>query len=311
MSRRGSAVLVLVAALLAARPVAAGAPSKYEVMVEQIGALLGDAVGLYKKGNVQGAKLKTQSAYFEVFENLEGPIRVNISAKANYELEEEFSAIRKMILRKEPAAAIEERVGAFMERLRGLLPELEGGVELKAESEGARERAGPAEAGPGGVLPVWLTTADNIELRLGQAVDVYRKGDADEAAALVSRALSEEYTSSLLEVAIRGNLSQRRNFEHVSAFSDLEGMIRAGADAAGVAAGAAALVGELRKDLPGLPMVEGAAAKRLAPKAAERRAAGRDWSRVTAASLGAFFCLSAGVAIHRARKRQVRNMGGL
>lgn len=273
----------------------AHAASKYAAMAEEIGGLLDEAVGRYKKGDVEGAQRKTETAYFEVFENLEGPIRINVSAQANYELEEEFSAIRKMILRKEPAAAIEARVGAFMERLRAVLPELEGGVDLVAEPE----RAGPAEAGPGGVLPVWLTAADNIELRLGQAVEVYRKGDADEAAALVSRALSEEYTSSLLEVAIRGNLSQRRNFEHVSAFSDLEGMIRAGADAAGVAAGAAALVGELRKDLPGLPMVEGASAKRLAPKPAERRAADQDWSRVTAASLGVFFCLAAGIVISR------------
>ena len=129
------------------------ATSKYGTMVEEIGGMLAEALSQYKKGDVQAAKTKTQSAYFEVFENLEGPIRVNISAKTNYELEEEFSAIRRMILRKEPAGAIEKRITAFMDRLRSIVPELEGGVELVAEaSNAAQDQAGSAAVShPGGI----------------------------------------------------------------------------------------------------------------------------------------------------------------
>ena len=36
-------------------------------------------------------------AYFEVFENLEGPIRINFSAQKSYQMEATFAEIRKMI----------------------------------------------------------------------------------------------------------------------------------------------------------------------------------------------------------------------
>ena len=91
---------LLAAVLLAGRclPAYAKSPSKHEAMGEEIGSLFADALKRYKKGDVQGAKSDIESAYFGVFENLEGPIRINVSAKANYELEEDFAAIRKMVL---------------------------------------------------------------------------------------------------------------------------------------------------------------------------------------------------------------------
>lgn len=267
-------ILALAPALLATQAI--GGVSKYEAMVEEIGGLLTEALGRYKKGNVQEAKTKTQAAYFEVFENLEGPIRVNISAQANYELEEEFSTIRRMILRQEPAGAIEKRITAFMQRLQSIVPDLEAGVELVAEaSDAARDQSGAAAASqPGGIEPVWLVAFENIQTRLGLALEAYKSGDADKAATLVNQAFLGDYTTSLLEVAIRGNISQGRNFEHSSAFSDIEEMIKTGKDPAGVAASAASLVEQLRKDLPGLPLVEGAASKRIAPKQTRRDAAG-------------------------------------
>src|SRR3990172_12909287 len=105
----------------------------YKVMVEEIGGILNEALSLYKKGNTEGAKLKVEAAYLEVFENLEGPIRINVSTKKNYELEQEFIAIRQMIVAKEPAAAIEKRIDTFMAELRNVTAKLEGGFELVAE----------------------------------------------------------------------------------------------------------------------------------------------------------------------------------
>src|SRR6266508_4455653 len=102
-------ILLAIAAMGLTPSVNAKEASKYKAMADEISGLLTEALSQYKKGNVEEAKLKTQAAYFEVFENLEGPIRVNVSAKANYELEEEFTAIRKMILRKEPVPAVEKR----------------------------------------------------------------------------------------------------------------------------------------------------------------------------------------------------------
>lgn len=43
------------------------------------------------------ARRTVQMAYFEVFENLEGPIRINISARKSYEMESAFGEIRRMI----------------------------------------------------------------------------------------------------------------------------------------------------------------------------------------------------------------------
>lgn len=278
MSRRGTRLAAFAGAFLAA--VLAGAraeaASKYGAMTDEIGVLLTEALGQYKKGNVESAKLKTQAAYFEVYENLEGPIRVNVSAKANYELEEEFTAIRRMFLQKQPAGAIEARITGFMARLRKIVPQLEGGVELAAApSSETDERA--AGAGPGGVESAWLEAFEKIRAGLESALAARKKGDLDEAAALVDRTLLDHYQNSLLEVAIRNGVSQRKNFDYVSRFSDIAGMIKSGSDAASVEAGMAALVEELRKDLPGLPFVDGAMTTRTAP-----RAAGRDWTETTA-----------------------------
>jgi high-affinity iron transporter len=258
--------------------------SKYKGMADEIGTYLTEALSQYKKGNVEGAKLKTQAAYFEVFENLEGPIRVNVSAKTNYELEEEFSAIRKMILRKEPVPAVEKRITDFMARLRSVVSELEGGVELVAEApkETSPQESTAAVTGAGGIEPAWLEAFENIKAGLGDALEAYKKGDAGKAATLVNQTHFEHYKSSLLETAIRNNISQKKNFEHNSDFSDVEGMIRSGKDPATVEASIGDLIKGLQEDLPGLPLVEGAVSKRVASKSSEREVADKDWAKVTA-----------------------------
>lgn len=258
--------------------------SKYKGMADEIGVLLTEALNQYKKGNIEEAKLKTQAAYFEVFENLEGPIRVNVSAKTNYELEEEFTAIRKMIVRKEPVPAVEKRIADFIARLRSVVSELEGGVELVAEpsKETTGQEALSAITTEGGIEPAWLEAFENIRAGLGNALEMYKKGDAEKAAVLVNQTHFDHYKSSLLETAIRSNISQKKNFEHNSDFSDIEGMIRSGKDAASVEASIGGLIKGLQEDLPGLPLVEGAVAKGAAPKSSHGEVADKDWKKVTA-----------------------------
>ena len=50
-----------------------------------------------KKTKLMNAKTEVQMAYFEIFENLEGPIRINFSAQKSYQMEATFGEIRKMI----------------------------------------------------------------------------------------------------------------------------------------------------------------------------------------------------------------------
>ena len=74
-------------------------------------------------------------AYFEVFENLEGPIRINISARKSYEMESAFGEIRRMIGEKKPLADVQARIDWLKAALREVEPVLDGGHRLVAEEQ--------------------------------------------------------------------------------------------------------------------------------------------------------------------------------
>jgi high-affinity iron transporter len=250
-------------------------------LIEETGTYLNEALALYKKGDISEAKLKAQAAYFEVYENLEGPIRVNVSAKKNYELEEEFVAIRKMIVNKEPADALEKRINDFMTQLRAVLPHLEGGVELVAEPSPERQEH-VAATRSNGIEPVWQQAVDRIQAGMGNALDLYKKGDRNKAAELVVQTQFEDYKNSLFETAVRRYVSQKEDYQNNSRFSEIAGMISRGEAPEKVETEIAGLINGLKEDLPGLPLVEGAELKRDAAKNETQEAGQKDWSAVTA-----------------------------
>ena len=261
----------------------------YRAMVDEIGVIFQESVTLYKKGDIQAAKKKAQSAYFHVFENLEGPIRINVSAMKNAELEEEFIEIRKMIVAKEPVAVIEQRIDDFMVELRKVLPELEGGAELVAETSGGAKQGGETPAAGatagGNVEPVWQQAYENIQVNLSKALDACKKGDANGAAELVIRTQFDDYKNSLLETAVRRNVSQGKDYENNAAFAEIASLMRGGATPGTVEPLVSALVKGLQADLPGLPLVEGAASSgKVAAKAEE---SGKDWGKVNQELFGA------------------------
>lgn len=256
----------------------------YKAMIDEIGVIFQDAVVLYKKGDVKEAKKKAQSAYFHVFENLEGPIRINVSARKNAELEEEFIEIRKMIVAKQPVAVIEKRISDFMVELRAVLPELEGGDVLVAEASEesaptAQEAKGESAAPAGNVEPVWQQAFNNVQAQLAKALEAYKKGDAKVAADLVIKTQFDDYKNSLLETSVRRNVSQARDYEHNSAFADIAGLMQNGAAPDKVEPQMTALVQALQEDLPGLPLVDGAASEKAVAKA---EAPDKDWTKVNA-----------------------------
>ncbi|HBG06198.1 MAG TPA: iron permease [Geobacter sp.] len=256
----------------------------YKGMVDEIGVIFQDALTLYKKGDIKEAKKKAQSAYFHVFENLEGPIRINVSARKNAELEEEFIEIRKMIVAKQPVAVIEKRINDFMVELRKVLPELEGGEVLVAEATDAAAPKAEAEvqgeAGAGNIEPVWLRAFENIQSKLAKALDAYKQGDAKAAAELVIQTQFDDYKNSLLETSVRRNVSQGRDYENNSAFADIAGLIQSGAAPAKIEPLVAVLVQSLQADIAGLPLVDGAASADKV--AAKPESSGKDWSKVNA-----------------------------
>ncbi|MDP3790431.1 MAG: FTR1 family protein [Candidatus Omnitrophota bacterium] len=83
------------------------------------------ALELYRKGEMKDAKAEWESAYFENFEYLEGPIRRTISAKRNSELEFKFAQIRKMIKRGDPFPVIEDSIKELLAELKVTLHELD------------------------------------------------------------------------------------------------------------------------------------------------------------------------------------------
>ena len=65
--------------LLAWSAVAATASPDFRALAQDIQKRLDHAAELYAKQNAAEARAQVQGAYFEVFENLEGPIRINLS----------------------------------------------------------------------------------------------------------------------------------------------------------------------------------------------------------------------------------------
>jgi high-affinity iron transporter len=286
---KGIGVLVLVAAMMWGGIHSAHARPDYQGMVEEVGGFLNEALTLYKKGNIQEAKQKAQGAYFQVYENLEGPIRINISARLNTQLEEEFIAIRKMIVAKEPAPAIEKRINDFMAKLRSLVPQLERGVDIVAESGGAhanQDAPAPVAENSGGsgqgIEPAWQQAADNIRAGLAGALESYRKGNVKQGSELVQQTKFDHYKNSLLETAVRRFVSQKKNFANNSGFDEVAGLIRSGAAPDKVEKRITDLTASLQADLPGLPLIDGAVSRRDTAKAAQSDTATTDWHKVTA-----------------------------
>lgn len=269
--------LALALLLSLALPQPAGAAPDYRGLVDRIDALLNEAAADYAAGKPEPARAKVQKSYFEIFENLEGPIRVNVSAKRSFELESEFGAIRKLIRDGAPVAEVAARIEAQVAALDALVPDLERGFQLKAVSTQPVEGA-PAGAAPGAVAAHWAKVVDGIAADLAAGADAYARGDAAAAKTAITRAQFEGYKNSLLETAIRRHLSQRQDAALNAEFARILGLVRDGRPASMVAASGVALAAEIRDYLPGLPLY-GAAAETAKAEAAE---ADVDWRKVSA-----------------------------
>jgi high-affinity iron transporter len=260
-NRLFAALLLLAAVLAPAAP--AGAAAYYQGMVDEIGAFYTQALESYRAGDRQDAKLQANAAYFEVFENLEGPIRINISANKNFLLEEEFVGIRKMIIAGEPVAAIEARVEGLMEEL-GRVVRVINGEQVQLE-----EGSVPID-------PAWLAIMETIRTRLDQAQTAYVDDRTLEAKRLVQQAQFDGYKNSLLETAVRRHVSAAKDYRNNAAFSELIRMINDQEPDFVIEMAVSGLLDALRSDLPGLPLVDGVEPVRVAEELPEK-----DWQEVS------------------------------
>jgi high-affinity iron transporter len=264
--KRLAATLVLLITMVAAA-VPSGAEEYYTAMVDEIGGFYEQALDKYRSGETLEAKAAANAAYFEVFENLEGPIRTNISAHKNFLLEEEFVGIRKMIVAGEPVEAVEARAAALMAELRRVVRALETGEKLEEEGGAA---AAPVDA-------AWLPALKTIRTGVDQAQGAYMDDRVEEAKGLVQQAQFEGYKNSLLETAVRRHVSQAKDYENNAGFTALIRMMNDGEPDFVIEMAAKKLMDSIQADLPGLPLVDGVEPVRVA----EKEIPEKDWQAVS------------------------------
>ncbi len=256
----------------------------YQGMVQRIDQYFTKALKLYKKGNAEEAKINAQDAYFKVFENLEGPIRINISAKKNYILEAEFSEIRDMIKNGSPYKDVEERIKNLMAEIRDAVSQLEGGYELKAEGtygdEPAVDAASSQATDEVEIAEVWKLDQDMIQTKMKQSIDALKLKDDTRAQEWALQAYFNGYRDTLLGKAIKAHRSMDVHEKLVDQFMAIIGMIRSGESPAKVQAGMDVLLSDLAGQLPGLPVIRGAVAKAAPRLVTKDTIPNKDWKKI-------------------------------
>ena len=98
-----------------------------------IKSILKQSLELYKKGDTQQAKKLSEDAYFQHFENMEGPIGRNIGRKA-ITMERKFINLRRMYKEKSSLEQINALIESLYYDLDEVAPILQNGYKLKAEA---------------------------------------------------------------------------------------------------------------------------------------------------------------------------------
>lgn len=106
-----------------------------------------------------------------------------------------------------------------------------------------------AAAPGGGNVSRWDAPVAKIEGVLKQAVDAYEKGNREQAEQLAKDAYFDAFESSGLETAIRLRISSKRAFEVENGFSEINQLLRSGAEASKVKQQIAETMGLIREDV--------------------------------------------------------------
>ena len=185
-----SLLLALLLSLLFSAP--ALAQAHYAPYIADIEQRLDKTAQLYQQQKNDEARREVQSAYFEVFENLEGPIRINISARKSYEMESTFGDIRRMIAEGKPLDAVQARIDGLKRALREVEPVLDGGHRLVAEEQ-------HTALSRDDIAAQWQESFRTIDDRLAQAV-AEATGDpvAPEPVEATRARLGEAFADALL-----------------------------------------------------------------------------------------------------------------
>ena len=247
--------------LLCMLPLAA---QDFRAFADDIAQRLDATNELYQQGKTDEAKQKVQMAYFEVFENLEGPIRINISAQKSAEMEAEFGNIRRLIGNGAPQEEVQQRLQALRDEVQKVVPVLESGHKLVAHG---------SHSALDGIDPGWAVAYQALDNNLAAAVSAFEKGNGAEAKKRVQQAQYDGFKNSDMETTIRMQKSARAAEVINRQFAAL--MKQAGSDDSIDAFGysVTTLLDDVQEALQGVPAPVSTAAQ-----ADDSATAGKDWS---------------------------------
>lgn len=190
------------------------AQNNYQAWVEDIENRLDKTATLYQQNNVDEARTEVQMAYFEVFENLEGPIRINFSAQKSYQMEATFGEIRKMIGEGRPQAEVQSKIDALKKELQEVLPALGDGHQLNAEGQHATYDNQD-------IAVHWQQSFKVIDDLLAQAISAYQNQAFTDAKKLIQQAQYDGFKNSEMEMSIRQNRAASISADINQQFYDL------------------------------------------------------------------------------------------
>ncbi|MDR0762126.1 MAG: FTR1 family iron permease [Campylobacteraceae bacterium] len=182
----------------------------YQDLVNRVKERFESSVKLYEEGRQDEAQEVAQSAYFELFENLEGPVRINVSSKKAWNMERKFTKIRNLIKNGAQMSEVKAAIESLNADMDEVLPKLQSGVVIVAEASQSSDTAEDQQSLQ--ELDIrWQTLYDYIEEKFDKSIEAFAVGDKNRAKDIIRSAQFEDYRNGMMEVAIRKHLSQARD----------------------------------------------------------------------------------------------------
>lgn len=185
----------------------------YAQVAEQIKTSLEKVLAEYKAGNTQDAVTHTQEAYFGLFEDVEGAIRINLGQKKAYDMEKQFGEIRKAIKAGESVDDITARIEKINSQIAEVLPAIISGHRLVGEYSDTP--AAPASSGfdTSKFVPEWRVAFESMSKDINSAIDAYDNDKKDDAQRDVENAKFVDYRNTKLEIAVRQHIDNGKSVD--------------------------------------------------------------------------------------------------
>lgn len=253
--------------------VSAETTNRYADYIQDIEQRLDNTLSFYQQGEINQAKSAVQMAYFEVFENLEGPIRINISAQKSYQLEATFGEIRKMITENQGEQAISEKIQWLKNELNQLETQLNEGHQLVAEGQHGAYQNSQIDA-------YWQQSFQVIDDLLAQAINDYQNGNFDEAKKQIQQAQYDGFKNSEMEMAIRQHRSSTQSSALNQQFYNLIKLAQTPDNLTEIGYQITQLLQDIEDQLPQLPTTKQAQQTQTALAANTESSGSQDWQAV-------------------------------